>query len=238
MVYVIGFDPATKSLAVSIVYYNLNITNNIQNLYNAYLQKKNLMVCDNTNINILLQEYITLLDAVQFLLQNKIKIIKLDVIDLIPHVKLADTTLLTRTAALHKYLSILDSDLQCCNTDNCIFVIEYQMGPNIKSATISAQIMYHVTKYANAQNNNIQLVGPTLKNKIIIGGTDAKYSEFIQRYNSNYACNKAHAKYNFTKLLQYLNVPNAIAHIPKKNHDDIADSVLMGLCYILTNCEF
>lgn len=229
MVHVVSFDPATKSLAISIVYYNLNIESDIQTLYTAYLKQKNSTTYNNANINTLLLAYAALLDAVQVLLQNRIKIIKLSVVDLIPDCTLAQSTALQRSTALHNYLhNVLDIDLL---GRDCIFLLEFQMGPNIKSGTIASQIMYHLIKY----KCDVQLVGPALKNKVIIGGAASAYAEFIKRYSTNYACNKAHAKHNLYELLRYLNATHTIAHICKKNHDDIADAVLIGLSYVLKN---
>jgi len=229
MVYVVSFDPATKSLAVSIMYYNLHIVSDIQLLYLNYVKQKNNTTYNNANINVLLTSYVTLLDAVSVLLHNRIKVIKLSVIDLIPNCTLVNSTALQRSAALHDYLhNVLDIDLL---GHDCIFLLEFQMGPNIKSGTIASQIMYHLIKY----KCDIQLVGPALKNKVIIGGAASAYSEFIKRYSTNYACNKAHAKHNLYELLRYLNASASITHIHKKNHDDIADAVLIGLSYVLKN---
>ena len=94
MVYIISFDPATKSLATSIVYYNLGITDEIHKLYNNYLLKKvQILSSEITDlaINNLLQEYIILLDQVIKLNSEKIKIMYLSVVDLIPNKKVVET---------------------------------------------------------------------------------------------------------------------------------------------------
>lgn len=249
--HIISFDVATKSLATSIIYYNLNITSIIENKLNDYnFKKKNILKIinrKNTEIheknkymNILLLNYIQLLDIISDLYTNKITIENLDVVDLIPGKKVKETTIIERTQLLQIYLITIDKLIEkyCLDTPK-IFLIEYQMGPNDKSRVISSQILYHFTKYCKNDNiNKIYLVGPSLKNKIIIGGSDANYSNFLEKYSTNYTANKNHSKYNFLKLLKYLKKENIIKNIKPKNIDDIADSTLMSLAYVLTNLSF
>ena len=110
-----------------------------------------------------------------------------------------------------------------------IFLVEYQMGPNDKCRTVSSQILYHISKY----NSKKLLVGPSLKNMLNINGNP--YSNFITKYKTNYAANKNHSKVNFMELLNILNGKHIIDHIKKGNIDDIADSVLMSLAWVMKN---
>lgn len=234
--YFISFDVATKSLAVSIIEYNINYLDDIEAAIIEYHKNKpNLQ--GSKNINKLLEAYICLLDQTKKIFDTKMKIIDLRVKDLIPGKKLSETTIVERTSALYKYLCEIDQKIADLNLEpkDILFLIEYQMGPNDKSRVISSQIMYHFTKFATTIDSepNIQLVGPSLKNKIIIGGLDSNYSEFLEKYSCNYTANKNHAKYNFIKLIKYLDVEHMINGIRKKNIDDIADSVLMSLAYRL-----
>jgi hypothetical protein len=229
---IISFDVATKSLAVSIINYDTNIGNKIDELFNnfkKYEGKNNLLV---------LQEYEKLIDDVTTLYDNKISIKYLDVKDLIPDKQLKDTTAVERSNALFNYLTKLDKIiLDYTDENDLVFLIEYQMGPNDKSRAISSQIMYHCMRYYNG--SNIHLVGPSLKNKLIIDKSDeSKYSSFIGKYKSNYSANKNHSKHNFLVLLKKLKSEKLIQHISKKNIDDIADSVLMSIAWVLKSKYF
>lgn len=251
--HVISVDVATKSLAVSIINYNLTISDQIANLYKIYINEKNsllgLLLGDNTTtntntdkniiLNQILDKYVKLLDNITKYYNDKMVINYLDVVDLIPNQKVKETTTIMRTSKLHAYLHNLDNIIiKNTYSNNCIFLIEYQMGPNDKSRVISSQIMYHFTKYTNNTNNQIYLVGPSLKNKIVIGNDNSLYANFLEKYQTNYTANKNHSKYNFLQLLKYLKKEDLTKNILAKNLDDIADSVLMSLAYILTNYTF
>lgn len=233
--FVLSIDTATKSLAVSIVEYNTKLANNIDDLYNQYLHKKSTIHTSdkNANDNKIIKLYINLLSQVNILLDEKIKIHYINVIDLIPNRKVTDASIQEKTKALYEYLMHLDTIItsHCINPSDWIFLLENQMGPNTKSNTISAQIIYHLTKY----NIPIELVGPTLKNKIIIGADDSNYSNFVEKRSTNYAANKAHTRFCFNRLLNYMNKSHIISDnkIKKANVDDIADSVLQGLAYMI-----
>jgi hypothetical protein len=228
---VISFDVATKSLAVSIIKYNLNFCTEIENIHNQYLVDKK---TEKTKKNISIVElYLNLLDDINKILDARIDFKYLDVIDLIPGQKVKETNIVDRTKALYTYLSTILDPLIGDEPDSTLFLIEYQMGPNDKSRVISSQIMYHMSKYSGITH----LVGPSLKNKIVIGGNDALYSNFIERYTTNYAANKNHAKFNFLKLIKILNKEDVIAKIAKKNIDDIADSVLMSLAFVIKHYD-
>lgn len=226
--YIISIDTATKSMALSIIEYNTEINKQISELYTLYKYNKKKV----TTITEVLQLYIDLLDNISNLIENKIKIHHLDVIDLIPGKKISETDIIFRTKQLHIYLKKIDILIDKLDeSKKKLFLLEYQMGPNIQSNVISSQLMYHFTKYSDSE---IKIIGPSLKNKVYIGGDDGKYSNFLEKYKTLYAANKNHTKYNFLKLMSYLN-NNNFSHIKKKNIDDIADSVLMSLAYYLTN---
>jgi hypothetical protein len=233
---VVSFDCANKSLGVSIVNYNLSIADEIKAKYDTYLLEKAELLCEKVQpgkaINQILAKYVKLLDTAINLLKNKITIEFLDVVDLIPGKKISETDPVYRTSKLYEYLNNVIDPLISQSTEY-IFLLEFQMGPNVKSGTVSSQIMYHLMKYKH--NDNIKLIGPSLKNKVVIGGESNNYSNFIEKYNTNYSANKAHSKQNFLDLLKYLNSEYMIKNIKKKNIDDIADSVLMSLAYILYN---
>lgn len=225
--FTISIDTATKSMAVSIIQYNTEINEQISELYDTYKNDKKLA----TTAAELLQLYINLLDNVKFLIDNKIKIHYLNVVDLIPGQKVADTDVVFRARQLYIYLTEIDTILDKLDkSQKKLFLLEYQMGPNIQSNMVSSQLIYHFSKYTDAE---IKIVGPSLKNKVYIGGDDAKYSNFMEKYKTLYAANKNHSKFNFLRLMDYLGVNGTFENIKKKNIDDIADSVIMSLAYYL-----
>jgi hypothetical protein len=186
------------------------------------------------DINEIIVYYIKLLDKVNNLIDSRIRIEYMDVIDIIPGKKVKETSVVERTISLYNHLSKLDSRLQ--QDTSYTFLIEYQMGPNDKSRAVSSQIMMFFAKYCEPHGSSIiKIIGPSLKNKISIGGDDAHYSNFVEKYTTNYAANKNHAKYNFLKLLKYLGQEKVINHVKKSNIDDIADSVMMSIAYYSIN---
>ena len=234
--FILSIDTATKSLAVSIIKYNLNLANDINKKYNTYLEKKN----NKLSLDIL-KDYVNLLTDVDTLLENKMIIYHLDVIDLIPNKKILDTSIQERTKSLYDYLNnTIDPliELYSINnkTEEWIILLENQMSPNKNSNIINSQLIYHFSKYPYP----ITLVGPTLKNKIIIGGKESEYSSFLESHNTNYAANKSHSRSCLLKLLKYLKKENILDkyNIKKKNVDDIADSVLQGLSFVIKYKSF
>lgn len=237
---ILSFDVATKSLAVSLISYNENIQR-IQDKLDAYMQYK--LQLDEFNDlhshNNCLLKFEELLKFTNDNINDSICIKYLEVKDLIPGKKLSETNTIDRTLALHNYLKELDlklNELLNSNIQNLYILVEYQMGPNDKSRVISSQLLLHFMKYVESNSPNIHLIGPTLKNTIHIGsGDDGIYSNFVEKYKNNYTANKAHAKYNFLKLIDLLGCANMIYDIKKKNLDDIADSVMQSLSWAKKN---
>ncbi|MGL5935452.1 MAG: hypothetical protein ACRCZI_07490 [Cetobacterium sp.] len=241
---IISFDTATKSLAISFIKYNINYKQELNDLYKEYKSKK-----FNTKNSKSVDELLLIIDNYNKLLQNAINVLDsriiikhLIVVDLIPDKKIAETDAIYRTQKLHEFMHTeFDSMLRkYVNDEHMQFLLEYQMGPNIKSNAISTQLIYHLMKYSKDNNyKGIELVGPSLKNKVYIG--DNQHSNFIEKYKTNYAANKNHTKTNFLALIDILkknatrnnNIEDInIENIKKKNIDDIADSVFMSLAFI------
>lgn len=235
--FIIGIDVATKSLAISIIKYKSNkIVQEEMNLaiknYRKY--KKTIKKTLNEELNNLLKKYQELLEFTNSLL-CPIEILFVDVKDLIPDKKLKDTNILERTNNLRKYLNEIDKKISELNISekNLDILIEYQMGPNDKSRVISAQLLYHFSKYSTA---NIELVGPSLKNSLFFkNNEESHYSKFLEKYSTNYSANKAHSKYLFLELLKNIGKSDIINDIKKKNIDDISDSVLMSIAWLKKN---
>ena len=255
--FVLSFDVATKSLATSLIEYDVNYIKKINKIIREFHKNKKAIFCLHDIINKKLNTkflwpdlklkyvnlFLDLLHKITTILKNKIKILYLDVKDLIPGKKVSETSIVERTQKLKEYLAEIEN-----HTNKIIpsvqfplnVLIEYQMGPNDKSRTISSQIMYHfsnISNLGNSREHNIYLVGPTLKNQIWIGDEKGKYCEFVAKYKTNYSANKAHAKFNFLRLLNILGASDLIKTIKKKNIDDIADSTLMSLSWTILNYD-
>jgi hypothetical protein len=244
----ISFDAANKSLAISIIEYNI-VDKQIENLYSDYKQFKNA----NSNIESILEKYNELLANVNELLENRIVFRYFDVVDLIPNRKLKETNIIERTYYLIEYLKkisiIIDHTMKTNKivgsnkTNDLTFLIEYQMGPNDKSRVISNQILSFSIQYlldkklVNKENvfDRIKLLGPSLKNTLYIKNDKLSYHHYyISNYNNNYRANKEHTKYIITKLTPYFGKRYNVnlTKINKKNIDDIGDSVCLSLIHI------
>lgn len=160
--YIISYDVASKSLAMSILYFNDNwkddlkkIKENYHNEMKTYSVSKDLCEC--------LLRY---LDKLEQLVDGLIVPKVFDVVDLIPGKKLKEVDVITRTTRLRAYLHMIDyyihgykfHDLDNKELsvrlpeDNQKYkvLLEYQMGPNDKSRNVCSQILYH---YANMNAN-------------------------------------------------------------------------------------
>ena len=157
--YIISYDVASKSLAVSIIYFNddwKNDLNKIRAEFNDVMDKcitsQSVCECALKYIEILSTFYDSLIQPKFF-----------DVVDLIPGKKLKDVDVITRSARLYTYLSMIDYDYMPCHRfpksdetesldppiilgkTDCKYkvLLEYQMGPNDKSRNVCSQILYH-----------------------------------------------------------------------------------------------
>ncbi len=233
----VSFDVANKSLAISIINieHTLNITKKIEEAFCEYKKNKKKYLKKNQP-NSIATEYYTLLKKCNDVLNCRIFIEYLNVIDLIPGKKISETTIVERTFFLDKALKTLKEKIP---DNNFKFLIEYQMGPNDKSRTVSSQLIMFCTSFMNDAEdakNRIKLVGPSLKNKLFIEGDEESYHAFyLSKFKSNYTANKNHTKYMLKKIVKIYNQNNIIKEIKKKNIDDAADSVCMAIAYFIFN---
>ncbi len=138
-----------------------------------------------------------------------------------------------------------------------IVLIEYQMNANDKSRGISRYIEEYylplggtdatVTYAMNAypleaadipedlvSDTKICIVMPSLKNAYQIDPSQAgEYQTYIEKYNSNYNANKAHAIHNFEYFIKSRGLSHTIKNIPNKL-DDIADAFMQAYAW----CKF
>jgi hypothetical protein len=173
-----------------------------------------------------------------------------DIVDLIPGEKIKNTTPALRASRLRAYLHSVDKLYLNClidkfPNDEFQVLLEYQMGPNDKSRNVGSQILYHYSpmdiKFKNTNTipnkipNNltkefiIDIVGPSLKNKL---NMYKPLSFFVEKYAKKYDANKKHSKATFLHWVNHKKIEHMIVNIPKKNLDDIADSVNMTLAWV------
>lgn len=212
-IYLLSFDCANKSLAVSFFSYNLNYKSDIQIINNN----------NNSNIN----KFIN----INKILNNIIHIFYLNVIDLFPDFKVKELDILQRSNSLKFHINKINSFISNFNFNKIIVCIEYQPSFNDKSRVIFNQLIY---EYSNNKLFDIQIIHPTLKNTIYFH-KQLKHGNFIAKYNNQYTANKNHTKQNFLYFIKLFHLSDLIKHIKKKNIDDIADSFIQAIAYIQYN---
>lgn len=209
----LSFDCANKSLAVGLYRVSDVFKQEIQSCIQSYQRNA---------------EDITLKSKIQSILE----IAFVEVLDIIPNQKVKDTDIIMRTRRLkqaiatlnqkvHSFIQDINTPLQVC--------IEYQMNVNDKSRTVYNQLLY---EYADEHRYHLIIMKPLLKNIIYIEES-LKYCYLIEKYNSVYRCNKQHSKLNFLHFIHTFQLEDKIEHIPKKNLDDVADTFMQVLAYLL-----
>lgn len=217
--YFLSFDVATKSLAYSFIFYNMNWKTDLINEYNKFENKNIPLDIFLNNINNIIN------DSLQYLHG--------DVIDLIPGKNLKDVDIFEKSKKLKLILKDINKTiLKKINLESLEMIkskfkviIEYQMAHNYNSNAIYNQIIYEYCNY------EIDKVMPVYKNKINLND-NLIYQNFIEKYKNNYTANKNHTKQNFLFFIQNYNLQNTISHIKKKNLDDIADSFMQIFGYL------
>lgn len=239
---ILSFDVASKSLALSIINFNDDWKHSLNQLKLSFraVDVENMTaydVCDHV------MDY---MDKLERILDDMFVPELFDVVDLIPGKKLKDTTPIVRANRLNSYLSCVDRYMSDKHESECKVLLEYQMGPNDKSRNVCSQILYHFSngdgKFKNTNKTllgipneeiayDVEIVGPSLKNKINFD-KDKPHQYFIQKYAKTYDANKKHSVWNFLRWVDMKGIQPMIVGIPKKNMDDIADSVNMTLAWL------
>lgn len=236
--YIISYDIASKSLAVSILHFNDNWKTDFQKIKKEYKVTK--------NYSELLINIIKYLGEINDLLDNIIKPIFMDVVDLIPNEKVKDVNLVKRTARLAGYLNTIDKYIEknIPNNESKKVLLEYQMSANDKSRNVCSQILYHysniccnfksyncIEEIKSKSNYDVELVGASLKNKMDFV-KDKTHADLVKKYVKSYDANKNHSKCNFLYWCSLFKHTEMIKNIKKKNLDDIADSVNMAIAWL------
>ena len=201
MINVLSFDCANRSLAVCYVTINGNI---MGDLTTAHREGR--------------------VDEVHRLVNSHVSIHLLRVYDVTKggHIETVE-----RARLLKECLNSVDVELSKLpgpeRTPQAV-LIEYQMLANDKSRCVSQQIVYH---YAGREGIAVELVGPSLKNKVFFA-KGLEYGFFAEKYASKYTANKNHAKANLLYWLRLYDSMGIIekSAIKKANLDDAADAFM------------
>jgi hypothetical protein len=231
---VIGFDCGIKALGVSIIDFNISDA------------KKKIVIIEEKWKKT--RKALQMLEEMNELLNNMIKIVYVNVFDLLPSQKVEETTSDLRSSRLKAVLLQLDRFRPFDEV-----IIEYQMCPGDKNREIHSKIEYHFAspdnKYCSClskksdedeekkelcNRQKIITVKPSLKQKIAIG-ENGKYSNFIQKYSSNYTANKAHSRYNFLEWIELFGCDVDVCKIKKSKLKDVADATLMVLAHVFNS---
>lgn len=216
--YYLSFDCANKSLAVGLYYIDSNFlqsTKSIISECNSAEEWKS-----ESNIRILNQRIDSLMD-----------ILYVDVLDILPNKKVKDVNIIERSSMLKKAIEQVNTIItEKIPSDVSITVcIEYQMNVNDKSRTVYSQLVY---EYSNRENYTIMIMKPLLKNTIFFS-EELQYCHIVEKHNSVYRANKIHSSLNFMHFIHIFGHDEKIKHIKKKNIDDIADTFMQVMAYIL-----
>jgi len=208
----LSFDCANKSLAVGLYEISDRFKEDIKECISLY-QK-----C----------EY----EIVKEKIKTIIRIAYTDVYDVIPNQKVKDIDIVNRTRKFKEVVQKINDKNTTYLNNNLDIVqvcIEYQMNVNDKSRTVYNQLIY---EYADASKYNVIIMKPLLKNTIYLSES-LKYCYIIEKYNSVYRCNKQHSKINFLYFIDTFRLNDKIKHIHKKNIDDVADTFMQVIAYLL-----
>ena len=243
----ISFDSANKSLSVCVVQIDTNILKCVGEIWGDTQTRLIDLIQNGT-----LETFITRMNLLNF---AKYRIMYAETVDLIPGKKVKETTIEHRTESLVSWLVGLDSKLReigvslgdigvaVPDKERPIVLMEYQMGPNDKSRTVSHQILAWY-----AVRCRIAIVNPTLKNQTHKGSTAflnrrsgfndwPSHGKFLAKYADSYTANKAHTKACLLYWMEHHASASEIVIIQAvidsvKKCDDIADAFMQFAAWI------
>lgn len=152
---------------------------------------------------------------------TNIELLSYDVIDLIPGQKLKDTDDIMRVKALKRALDRID--ISIVPKDMLTVIVEYQMGPNVKSHSVFDGIFMYYADY------NICKITPSYKNKICFC-EEGRHQRFLEKSAQSYTANKAHTSFNVKYYCRQKKVD--ISKIPDKVIKDFADAFMQIIAWL------
>lgn len=150
-----------------------------------------------------------------------IELLSYDVIDLLPGKKLKETDDIMRVKALKRALDQID--ISAIPKDKLTVIVEYQMGPNVKSHSVFDGIFMYYADY------DIQKITPSYKNKICFC-EDGRHQRFLEKSSRSYSANKAHTAFNVKYFCKGKKID--ISKIPDKIVKDFGDAFMQIIAWL------
>lgn len=159
-------------------------------------------------------------------LNSIIQPVFMNVFDINNGANIKDTSVVEKAIVLKQTLCEIDLIITpSVHSDKVVVLIEYQMNSNHTANAIFNMIVYHYSgKY------RIEIVKPSWKNTVSIH-PKLTLSTFLGYCSSNYKANKEHTKANMIYLLTLIDKLHMIKSIKKRNHDDIADTLMQAIAF-------
>lgn len=190
------------------------------------------------------------LDTILYFTDNFIIYFSNGVVDILNGKKVSETDELYRTHALYNWLVNSDVELGKIYTIDDFYkrktttIIEHQPSKigtktNNKSTAVGHQLAFYYI------NNDPIFINPKLKNNISFGEgmyfaeyLSAELAKNKSRKDAIYAARKSHSRDNFLYLVSVLDLDEILEHIPRSCLDDLADSTMQILAYLVENKLF
>ena len=205
MKHYLSIDCANKSLAIGLYTIQDGFANELK-----HITQNNLNIKDRYDI-----------------MQSLFTINFLQVFDLTPNKKIKDTDIFEKSIALKVVLKTIIEQINTLVGNDYELLIEYQMNVNDKSRCVYNQIIYEFIDKCK-----IHSMTPSKKNLFHLT-PELSYGNIMNNSGSNYKCNKNHSKYNFLHFLHSFNCDFMLNGIKKSNYDDIADTFMQLMAFIL-----
>ena len=234
---ILSFDVASKSLAVSIVNVNGEWRRDLREVREGFggVDMSGMGAVEAC------EHVLRYVSKVREVVDGLVSVEMIDVVDLIPGEKLKGSSPVVRANRLRAYLDGLGRRLE----GEYKVLLEYQMGPNDKSRSVCSQLLYHFScgdggfrcvneslagGRVGSPVYDVEIVGPSLKNKISF---DKPHQYFVKKYAKMYDANKKHSVCNLEYWVRRNKLEKMVERVPKKNMDDVADSVMMALAWVI-----
>lgn len=236
----LGFDCATKTFAFSLSRVDLaayrstrdGLRKQIAAAREVLRRAAALVDTDPENAHKLVETVRPIIERADADTRSFIYIVDGETADLIPDKKDQEIPAVERLRAVARYVNSRVRDSVRKNVPSgepLRVVIEFQMGPNAPSRMVAAAL---VTLFVE---NDVIIVGPSLKNKIATC-EEGRYCYFAEKYSSAYGANKAHAKFNFSRIEAAFGSEIPITRPPSlRGH--IADSFMQILGHLVHGSE-
>jgi hypothetical protein len=202
-----------------------------------------------------MQHLANFISVLHYFLSNFIRFHSAGVKDVLDGKLVSETDEVERTKCLHKFLRASPVSLEKIeyrsDADDGVtnvpvnVIIEHQpskigMKTNNKSTMVGHQLLFY---YVNIGVNGPILISPKLKNNISLD-EGLRYEGFLaaqtrrNHKDAVYAARKQHSKESMLHLLKVFNQEHILEGVPKSCFDDLADSIMQVIAYLVENKIF